>query len=528
MLCRSLQISNLGLVYAICSVLSIHYASAQDKIVVKQADFIRGSNQRNVQRLIHDVIVTHEDTELSADSMHLYNQEDRVIAYGNVHVNQDDSVHLYSDSLSYYSTDELATAYQNVELRDSSMTLYTDLLYYDRIRRIANYPENGRVEDSTNFLTSIEGVYIVRERKSEFYRDVHLVNPRYEIFTDTLYYYTETKQSFFRGYTLIISEDGDSIHSSRGMYDARSEDLYFSERAEAIFDSQTLEADSIYYDRITKKGSAYGNVIIVDSTQTTYMYGERAFFDNNKNDFLLLDKPYMIQVNGEDSLYMHSDTIYGYMEEDSSKVANFYPGVRFYSEQMQGVADTVRFEQSLHRLHMITQPAVWLSNGYQMTAVDIFIKLTEDNNSIDSLKMLKKAMIVQPEEKFVAPDHYNQLQGRNIYGLFDSEGEIKRMDVLGNAHAVYYASEQEPPHAPIGMNDIISSKIKIYFVEREVQRFVFITQPDAVFYPSDQIPKDKKILNGFLWRGDQRPISKDDVFRTDKNKLPPLEITQIK
>jgi len=40
----------------------------------------------------------------------------------------------------------------------------------------------------------------------------------------------------------------------------------------------------------------------------------------------------------------------------------------------------------------------------------------------------------------------------------------------------------------------------------------FHTKPAAIMHPMDKIAEKDKILKGFLWRGDEQPKSKADIF----------------
>lgn len=75
-------------------------AVAQQIIRVKidRADYLRHDDKigKNTQSLNGDVHLSHRNTKLICDSAYMYNDSNVVIAYGNIHVIQNDSVHLLS------------------------------------------------------------------------------------------------------------------------------------------------------------------------------------------------------------------------------------------------------------------------------------------------------------------------------------------------------------------------------------------------------------------------------------------------
>ena len=51
-----------------------------------------------------------------------------------------------------------------------------------------------------------------------------------------------------------------------------------------------------------------------------------------------------------------------------------------------------------------------------------------------------------------------------------------------------------------------------------------INKIDGAMYPEDQFPKNERILRGFDWREEERPLSVEDLFKDD----PPLNLPIIK
>jgi lipopolysaccharide assembly outer membrane protein LptD (OstA) len=55
----------------------------------------------DAKRLIGEVIFKHEGALMYADSAYFFDGKNSLDAFGNVHINQGDTVHLYGDFLKY-------------------------------------------------------------------------------------------------------------------------------------------------------------------------------------------------------------------------------------------------------------------------------------------------------------------------------------------------------------------------------------------------------------------------------------------
>ena len=212
------------------------------------------------------VIIEHKNLTLESDSAHFYSKDNKMTAYSDVYIHQADSLKLYADSVLYDGNSEQAEAFGNVVLENDSLILLTEEVRYDRVREKFYYPNYGEVKDSANTLTSIEGIYDLQKKAFNFYGDVHMYDENYDIFTDTLLYTTDDKVAYFYGPTDIIHE-ADSAFAGQGKYYSQQGILYTSLSAQAVYDQQTLKADSLYYDKEKKIGEAWRDVVLIDSAK---------------------------------------------------------------------------------------------------------------------------------------------------------------------------------------------------------------------------------------------------------------------
>jgi hypothetical protein len=109
-----------------------------------------------------------------------------------------------------------------------------------------------------------------------------------------------------------------------------------------------------------------------------------------------------------------------------------------------------------------------------------------------------------------ATNLYNQMAGRTINGYF-IDGNIDYVRVKGSpAESVFYPQDEDSAY--IGMNRSSGDVIDIYFVNKEVNKVIFVNDVNGTLFPLKQIPDDKKKLKGFKWMDNRRPKHPLELF----------------
>ncbi|MEP7238442.1 MAG: OstA-like protein, partial [Ferruginibacter sp.] len=106
-----------------------------------------------------DVIIKEGLTTFYCDSATINRKTNIVEAFGNIHINDNDSIHTYAQYLRYVGNERMAYLKKNVRLTDKKGTLYTDDLDYNMRTGIATYKNGGRIVNEKTILTSRDGVY---------------------------------------------------------------------------------------------------------------------------------------------------------------------------------------------------------------------------------------------------------------------------------------------------------------------------------------------------------------------------------
>lgn len=306
---------------------------AQDSVLTSNADTIReiqiiqGNSLREksidsatrLQTISGNVILKEGLTLFYCDSA-IINKETNVLeAFGNIHINQNDSINTYSQYLKYIGKNRIAFLKKEVRLTDKKGTLYTQELEYNLATSIGKYKNGGKVVNGKTILTSTEGIYYADTKDIFFKKKVHLTDPKYDIITDTLLYNTQTQISSWNTPTKIKSENGGDIYSSNGTYDLKNGKAYFGNRTIIKDSTRTYVADKSAYDEVTGIAQLEGNAIIKDSVNGYSILGNQIYLDKNNNSFLATRKPVLIfKGEGNDSTYVSADTLFSGVEKRDS------------------------------------------------------------------------------------------------------------------------------------------------------------------------------------------------------------------
>jgi hypothetical protein len=109
--------------------------------------------------------------------------------------------------------------------------------------------------------------------------------------------------------------------------------------------------------------------------------------------------------------------------------------------------------------------------------------------------------------------NFDQVTGIHMTGFFADE-ELRRLLVEGNARTVYFAREEKNGETEyIGMNRADCSRLTVLMEDGQISTVTFLDRPDAILYPMGKIPPEEKRMKGALWRIEERPMDRKDIFR---------------
>lgn len=462
---------------------------------------------KNVFRLVDSVWMEHEDIILTCDSAYLNQDTNHFKGFGNVHIIKSDTLNLYGDQLDYNGTNRMAELDGRVRMEHQSSTLLTEHLDYDMENEISWYYDGGQIIDSLNIIESSWGYYYADKEEYFFKEDVFSSNEDFTLSTDTLRYDSKNEMIYFLGPTQIFG-DTNYIYCENGYYDSRLNQSSFNKNATFQSGEQVLSGDSLWYDRDKEISEAFGNVTARDTLEDSIIKGEKLYYDESANTLLVTDNTLFIMAEKPDSLFLHADTLYSYKEDsvDSRRILAYHK-VQFYRKDIQGRCDSLDYLVRDSIIYLYNEPVLWQENT-QLNATVISIKLKD--SGIDYVKMTDIGLLITELDK----QHYNQIKGKTVTGFF-VDNKLNSVEVSGNSESLFYPEDE---NGWIGMNKAVSSETKISFKDGKFDQVKFITDPDPILTPMEDIKPADKTLEGFSWLSILRPKNKDDIYIWEKGK----------
>jgi len=505
-----------GLLLFIFLITTTLFSSAQGKakkeIHIEDADYLLydQSVAENAQRLIGNVKLSHQNMVLFCDSAWFYSTSNSADCFGNVHIISNDTIDMYSNFLNYLGDEKMARASGNVVLKDPKLTLTTDSLDFDTENQTGYYTTGGKIVDSTNVLTSIIGTYYAQLNEVFFRDSVKLVNEDYVMTSDTMKYNTKTAIAYIIGPTHIIG-DSSYLYSENGWFDTQKNISELLKNSTIRRGDSQLQGDYIYYEDNTGKGKANGNVVINDFKNEIIIAGNKATYNDFTKFATMTDSALFIQYYNNDSLFLHADTLMTMNDTSAvdAKLVITYNNVRFFKSDMQGICDSLVYFSKDSTIQLYKDPVIW-SDISQLTAD--FIEMINNDVPPNEVHLKENSFIIQELDSM----KYNQIKGKDMVGFIDSTNNLYRINVNGNGQSIYYPEDDKDY---IGTNKAESSNIVLYLEKNKIKRISFLTSPVGKMNPLLEEISPETRLEGFLWKGNERPLNKLDIFR-DKSGSP--------
>ncbi len=482
-----------------------------------------------LETLAGDAIVKQGNTTLASDSIIINRRTTIAEAFGNVRINDADSIFTSSRYLKYVGKDRIAYLKDKVVFTDHKGVLTTDDLEYNMRTGIAVYKNGGKIVNTSTVLTSTEGVYYSDTKDVYFKKNVHLIDPKYDIRTDSLLYNTQTQIATFIAPTHIVSKDG-IVDTKSGTYNLKTGQALFLERTAFKDSTHSGIADKIALDDKTGLIQMEGNAKLVDSGNNVTVIANNLFLNRKDDSFLAYNKPVMILYRDNDSTYIAADTLFSglrkydslakkeIIKEDTLKKAAAvnmnttdtvvryflaFNHVRIFNDSLQAVSDSLYYSTEDSTFKLFRDPIIW--NDKTQVSGDTIYLFTEKQKA-KRLYVFNNGIIINEANKQM----YNQIGGRTLNGYFE-EGNIDFMRVKGSpAESISYPQDEDSAYT--GMNRSSSDVIDIYFVNKDVNKVKFINEVNGTMYPMSQIPEDQKYLKSFKWQDKRRPKNKLELF----------------
>ena len=472
--------------------------------------------------LVGNVKLSHEGVFLDCDSARFYREDNSFDAYGHVKMVQGDTLSLVGDSLFYDGFALQAHARGEVVLIHRKSKLTTNKLDYDRVYGLGMYIDGGTLYDADNVLTSNWGQYSPSTHEAFFTDNVELKNPKFNLVSDTLYYYTDTERAKIVSPTNITTSDGTFVYGEAGDYDTRQAKANLLNRSYLIKDMRKIVGDSLHYEKETGISEAFGNVILTDDENLCALKGGYCWYDENTGNAMATDMAVAMEFSSPDTMYVHGDTLrmYTFNLDTDSVYRNLYAynHVRMFRNDVQGVCDSLVSLQRDSCTYMYGQPILWNENQ-QVFGEEI--RVYGNDSTIDWVHIINQAMTIEQVDSV----SYNQVSSKEMMCYF-TNGEIEHNEAHGNVYVVYFVQDDS---TIVMVNYSETTELHLYMKEKKMDK-IWMPAAKGMFYPAIDVPHDRRYLSSFAWFDYIRPKDKDDIFvwrgKDAKNILKTTEARQ--
>jgi len=467
----------------------------------------------DVKVLRGDVQFYHDSASMYCDSAFYNSKENKFRAFGKVHmyrlVEQNDTVHLWGDSLDYDGATRFARIRENVKMVKDSMTMLTDNIDYDMMKNVANYFNGGRTFTGEDTLISKLGYFYPKTNDLVYNKNVVVKNPKYTMYSDTLTHNIKSKISTFFGPTEIIG-DSNYLYSERGWYNHKKDECQLTKKSFLISKEHKLSGDTVMFFRNEKYGIGRSRVEITDTIQNIKLKANHARYYEIPEKSLLTDSALMIYYSKKDTMYLHADTIASINDtliekKDTTlyRIVKAYGHAKMFRKDIQTMCDSLVYNFYDSIITMMKTPVIWhLEN--QITANTIKLYTTE--NTVDMVEMLGNAFVAQQVDSI---PRYNQITGKDMVAYLDSN-MIQEVEVISKAATIYYTMEDS---IVTGMNAASAEDMDIFFVKGKMKKLWFYKKPQGTLFPLEGLTKRQSFLDGFVWYDSHRPYSPEDIFK---------------
>jgi lipopolysaccharide export system protein LptA len=516
------------------------------KIEILNAGALRFDDSvgNGAKRLIGDVRLKHDAVLMFCDSAYIYT-DNSMDAFGHVHIQQNDTIHLYGDLLKYNGNTKKAILTQNVTVNKTDMQLTTQELIYDVTTSVGSYLTPAKIVNKENVLTSDQGYFFAKSSDLTFKKNVVLTNPQFVINCDTMRYNTASRITYFKGPTTIKSKEN-LIYCEDGWYDTFNDLSRFSKNSYIHTKGQKMLGDSLYYDRKQGIGKAKQNVQIIDTAQKATISGDLALYYEFQDLSIMTGNALLTQVYDTDSvskdtLYIHADTLKAWgelyaraaasggklvlpakrkrtgtnepimgkdpnnpndtTEFDDDQRLFAYHKVKFFRNDLQGKCDSLIYTTYDSLMKLFGDPVLW-SEENQLSSDSI--RVTTGDESLKNIELFGSSFIVSKEDSL----RFNQIRGKYMKGFF-KDNKLYRVNVEGNGQTIYFAKEKDKITA---VNRADCSDLRIILKDHQIDKITFLTKPEANLYPLDKIDVKDLKLRDFSWREKERPLTFKDIF----------------
>lgn len=563
----------------------VHSAVAQQEVA--PADTARTKKvivqNANSQKLDASTDTTYQyyygDVRLLYDSVYFYSDTAEVTdylfkSYGDVSIVKGDTLKLFADSLMYYPDTSKAYFYGdedgNVVLENKEHQLFTNYMIYDLERDIAMYTNRGLLITPDAKVKSGRGFFHVNGGYVNFYDAVTVEGKDFDILTDSLRYYRDSKVAEFLA-PVVVTQGAKRIYSESGSYNLESDQGDFVGNAQYVEDGKTSTANVIKKDGKAETVSLIGNakyrstdeygeadsIRYDQKTEIVRLMGDALFVDKEGNEvegdvIEYNKKSEELQVVGRSVFskppYIIVAEVLDYSKETGLAIADGAVVWQDTASKYTIYADHVRYrekESHLKAYNDIGKPLLESRMNDTDTlhvSGDTLIAYEQILAEADTQKVLlafaSVEILMQDDVQAVA-DSMAYIESEGLLSLYQNpimwsdssqfsgdtidikliDDEVEEMNIGGNA--VILSTEDL-----VFFNQIAGTEADTYFREKEVERLDVRGEAKSVYYLLDKVDAyigaNQTSCDRIIFLFENKELSKTHFYTKNEHTLSPM------
>lgn len=587
----------------------------------------------NFLRMRHNVVMLQSDSiRIFGDSLR-YNG-DSLIAhlYGNIILENGPTKKLYTTYIKYDVANKIAYYTRNAKLVDGKSTLLSRRGKYDLNAKTAYFYEDVQgqgenfyvVSDSLAYNTDGQkviflaptiltqdtskiycesGYYLTGEKRGEFIKNAQYVSGSTKALGDTLTYdgkkdvfgmrskskrseyYTATDTAL--AYVIAVDRkaeeymlDGDAYYKSPEnqvngkvvKYNKKTEAFKTIGRALISDPPYLIEADSLDYAKVDKKGEGHGKVIWRDTSAKTVINSDHLFIDQSISKMIAFNNKggrpsFDADIEG-DTFTLKADTLRSFRtikeriilpkiltdrekraaekkkQEDVAttdfpaidttsmlSLLDSIPSGELLVDTLNtdtiftGIIDTIVYIVGDNDVRIYKSDLQAIGDSLVINRRDSILTLFDNpfmwtdstqlsGDTVDIFLVKGKVNLMKARRNAQVINtedelFFNQTEGDEMQGYFDEGGKLKNMVFEGNAKIVYYILDDNDGY--IGVNTKEANKVNYIFKDKKISDIKCYNQTTSKVLPMESTDHEKLRIQGFLWNKSARPNSKEDL-----------------
>ncbi len=454
----------------------------------------------------HSALLTDSTTYLRSMKGRYYVRENYVYFEDSVTV-VDTGFVLQADSLKYHTREDRAYFIGPTRIDADSSSIYCEGGWYDFPTRDALFTGHPIYEKGNQKAIADTIRYAYKDAVITLSGGASVTEPKKTATAEWIEYHQRTKDILMKEHARY-EEPGKKVEAEEIFYNSGTEVLRTKGRSVVVDGGKIIKAMQMDYDKSAGMSIAEGDVIVIDTVDHYELHCDKALH-NRKTGYMKATgkRPWIVQRSEEDSIYIGADTILSrrVSETDSSRLLTAWEDVKMYSNDFQGVCDSLIWYEMDSSFELLKHPVLWSDTSqFVGDTIRIFVR----HGSIHQLHQINHAFIINSNDEIL----FNQLKGRVIKTLF-SGNEPKRSYVKGNAEVVYYLVDDQGAY--VAANKTECGEMRIDFKNKKIDIIHFFKQPKGEMKPLTAPGVKDWRLKGFRWNTKDRPKSIEAVITPD-------------